>query len=161
MSIREHAKMGSKKTYQVRREAGLCVHLRRSARRRQHENALCGLCGEDAAEKPSLCKPEFQRRNYNLSPQTRENRQKYHARRYAILSRRDSVPSAVGNALLQKRPQGRVCTECRLHRKTIADRARQRKRDQEAGIPEGSDYHWPHGVLPVYLKEMGNLCAFI
>lgn len=147
--------MGVNRTYQIRREARLCVTCG-VVRGDGSTETRCTVCAEKMRQSDRLYASQNPKRKLTLSPQARENRQRYHARRYADLIAAGLCTLCRRQRTTTEAAQGRVCADCRLHRKAIADRARQRKRDQEAGLPEGSDYHWPHGVLPVLPKGDGE-----
>ena len=88
-----------------------------------------------------------------MPPQTQANRRRLKSKYYAecVAAGRCTL---CNHQLLTpgEKKRGLVnCASCRAASKAKYDRARQKKRDQTAGIPEGSAYHWPHGERPVQL----------
>ncbi len=138
------------KTTQARRVAGLCLACG-AKRGDQSTQTRCAPC----ADKARQWQREWRRLHPNppMPLKTRENRQRLKARYYAdcVAEGRCTVCS---HALLTtgEKKSGLVnCASCRAKNKVKHARSRQKKRNQAAGVPEGSTYQWPHGERPVSL----------
>ena len=142
--------MPRSKTEQTRRDAGLCIRCG-AVRGDDSTKLCCAPCAEKARQ--------WQREWHRLHPsqpmpeQTQENRRRLKSKYYAQCVA-DGRCTVCSQALLThaEKMRGLVnCASCRSQSKTKYDRSRQKKRDQAAGIPIGSAYHWPHGERPVQL----------
>jgi hypothetical protein len=140
------------KYYQARVAAGLCV-ICNVMRGDGGTKTRCAAC---AAKMRLYNRTHPQKSPPNLAPQTRENIRLYHTQRYAERVTTGVCTLCGGKRTKAEVAKGRVCDTCCRHRKEISACARQKKRDQAAGTPEGNPYHWPNGVLPKLPKGGGE-----